>query len=97
MIASAIMPHICFSQSTKAKHDRVFDIARACGLARDRDVGGIGMSADIIQFIPRPHPAREPTDLPTMAFRSVPRSDDLTMDHVDTAPCEYLRPEPDEA
>jgi hypothetical protein len=97
MIAQAIMPHICFSQSTKAKHGRVFDIARACGLARDRGVGGICMSADVIQFIPRPNPAREPTDLPTMAFRFVPRSDDLTMDHVDTSPCEYLRPEPDEA
>jgi hypothetical protein len=96
MIASAIMPHICFPQSTKAKHDRVFDIARACGLDRDRGVGGICMSAEIIQFVPRPHRNREPTDFPTIAFRSVLRPDDLTMDHVDTAPCEYLRPEPDE-
>jgi hypothetical protein len=24
------------------------------------------------------------------AFRSTPRSDDLTMDHADTAPCEYI-------
>jgi hypothetical protein len=55
------------------------------------------MSAEIIQFVPRPNRAREPTDLPTAAFRSVPRPNDLTMDHVDTAPCEYLRPEPDEA
>ena len=28
------------------------------------------MSADIIQFIPRPKSARGPTDFPTIAFRS---------------------------
>jgi hypothetical protein len=93
MIAQAIMPHICFSQSPKAKHDRVFDIARACGPDRDRGVGGICMSADIIQFIPRPQRNRGPTDFSTIAFRSAPRPDDLTMDHVDTAPCEYLWPD----
>jgi len=47
------------------------------------------MSADIIQFIPRPKPVREPTDLPTIVFRSLaPR--EPTTDHVDTAPSEYL-------
>jgi hypothetical protein len=97
MIAHAIMPHICFSQSPKAKHDRVFDIARACGPDRDRAVGGVFMSADIIQFIPRSHRDRAATDFSTIAFRSAPRSDDLTMDHVDTSPseswpCEYCWP-----
>ena len=28
------------------------------------------MSADVIQFIPRPKRGREPTDFPTIAFRS---------------------------
>jgi hypothetical protein len=97
MIAQAVMPHICFSQIPKAKHDRIFDIARACGPDRDRGVGGICMSADIIQFIPRRHHDRAATDFPTIAFRSAPRPDDLTMDHVDTALCEIVRPEPDEA
>jgi hypothetical protein len=55
------------------------------------------MSADIIQFIPRSHRDRAATDFPTIAFRSASRSDDLTMDHVDTSPseswpCEYCGP-----
>jgi hypothetical protein len=49
------------------------------------------MSADIIQFIPRPRTDHEQTDFPTIAFRSaVP---DLARDPVDTAPCEYVVPE----
>jgi hypothetical protein len=48
------------------------------------------MSAEIIQFIPRPKPHREPTDFPTIVFRSAAVPDDLTMDHVDTTPCEYV-------
>jgi hypothetical protein len=55
------------------------------------------MSAKIIQFTRRPNRDREHTDFPTIAFRSVARPDDLTMDHVDTSPCEMVRPEPDEA
>jgi hypothetical protein len=51
------------------------------------------MSAEIIQFIPRPNHHREQTDFPTIAFRSVAPRDDLTMDHVDTSPCEYVWPE----
>jgi hypothetical protein len=47
------------------------------------------MSAEIIQFIPRPYYDRECNDFPTISFRSVARPDDLTMDHVDTCPCEY--------
>jgi len=58
---------------------------------------GICMSANIIQFIPRPHHDREAADSLTIAFRSVARPDDLTMDHVDTSPCEIVQPEPDEA
>jgi hypothetical protein len=51
-------------------------------------MGRIRMSAEIIQFIRRPRHNREQTDFPTIVFRtSVP--DDLSMDHVDTAPGEY--------
>jgi hypothetical protein len=51
------------------------------------------MSAEIIQFIPRPKHDREQTGFPTIAFRSTRPPDDLVMDHADTAPCEYVRPE----
>jgi hypothetical protein len=50
------------------------------------------VSAEIIQFI-RPDRKSGLTDFPTIAFRSAARSDDLTMDHADTAPCEYVCPE----
>jgi hypothetical protein len=52
------------------------------------------MSAEIIQFIPRSRHERAAADFPTMIFRSAPRPDDLTMDHVDTALCEHFRPPP---
>jgi hypothetical protein len=55
------------------------------------------MSAEIIQFIRRPHRDREQTDFPTIAFRSVLCHADLTMHHVDTAPCEYLSSDHDPA
>jgi hypothetical protein len=60
-------------------------------------MGGIFVSAEIIQFIRGPKHDRGQTDFPTIAFRSAARRDDLTMDHVDTAPCEYVRPEQSEA
>ena len=71
--------------------DRVSDIARADRPDCNRDMGGIFVSADIIQFIPRPGKDQEQTDFPTIAFRSVVR--DLARDQVDTAPCEYVAPE----
>jgi hypothetical protein len=50
------------------------------------------MSAEIIQFIPGPKPGHEPSDFPTIAFRTaVP--DVLASDHEDTAPCEYVPPD----
>lgn len=60
------------------------------------------MSADIIQFIPRPKRTGTPTDFPTIAFRSAAPSErakdapakyDPGIDHADTAPCEYLPPD----
>jgi len=47
------------------------------------------MSADIIPFIPNPKTGREPTDFPTIAFRSPVRKEP-TSDRPDTAPSEYL-------
>ena len=47
------------------------------------------MSAEIIQFVPRPNRRRTLADL-TVATRSPIREDDLTMGHADTAPCEYV-------
>jgi hypothetical protein len=49
------------------------------------------MSAEIIQFIPRPKHDREQTDFPTIAFRSVVH--DLATDLAEPALCEYCEPE----
>jgi hypothetical protein len=51
------------------------------------------MSAEIIRFIRGPKRHREPSDFPTIAFRSVARPDDLVTEHADTAPCEYVPPD----
>jgi hypothetical protein len=55
------------------------------------------MSAEIIQFIRRPHQDREQTDFPTIAFRSVLQPGNLAVDQLDTAPCEYLSSDHDQA
>jgi hypothetical protein len=53
------------------------------------------MSAKIIQLIPRQDRKRGLICFPTIAFgRARRRDDDLSRDHVDTAPCEYVGPEP---
>ena len=46
------------------------------------------MSAEIIQFIPRPRQGRVQSDFRTIAFRSAWPDPDT--DHADTAPSEYL-------
>jgi hypothetical protein len=74
------------------QHDRVPDIALIGRPDRDRGVGGTLMSAEIIQFAPRPHRERREMASSTIAFRS-PRPDDLTMDHVDTSPGECVWPD----
>ena len=51
------------------------------------------MSAEIIQFIPRPKHEREHTDFPTIVFRSVVPDDLVTSRTDDTAPCEYVQPD----
>jgi hypothetical protein len=74
-----------------ARHDSVSDFARFGWPDRDRIMGGIFVSAEIIPFTPRPKRGSGPTDF-SAASRSAIRPDDLTMDHADTAPCEYLWP-----
>jgi hypothetical protein len=69
-------------------NDRISDIARFGGPARDRVMGGHGMSADIIPFIPRQSRKR---GIIGFSF-SAAAPDDLVMDHADTAPCEYVAP-----
>ena len=78
-------------------HDRVSDIALIGRPDRDRGVGGVFVSAEIIRFIRGPKHHRGQTDFPTIAFRSVVRPNDLTMDHADTAPCESVWPDQSEA
>ena len=78
-------------------NDGVSDFARIGRPGRDRGVGGIVVSAETIQFIRRPKRNREHSDFPTIAFRSAAPPDDLVMDHADTAPSEYVRPEPSES
>jgi hypothetical protein len=82
------MPRISFQRKSD---DRVFDIARADRPDCNRDMGGALMSADVIQFIPRPTNVSDQTDFPTIAFRSAvhePPRDDAVK-----APCEYVDPE----
>jgi len=75
------------------QHDRVSDIALIGRPDRNRGVEESFMSAKIIQFAPRSHRERKEMEFATIASRSAPRPDDLTMDHVDTSPCEYVWPD----
>jgi len=51
------------------------------------------MSAEIIQFDPRHNRNGQRGKFPAIVFRPALLPDDLTMDHADTAPCEYVWPE----
>jgi hypothetical protein len=46
------------------------------------------MSAEIIQFVPRARCKKEPGRASAISYFP-PRRCELTMDHADTAPCEY--------
>jgi hypothetical protein len=74
-----------------ARHDRISDFACIGGPDRDRIMGEIFVSAEIIPFTSRPKRGSGPADFSSTS-RSAIRPDDLAMDHVDTAPCEYLWP-----
>jgi hypothetical protein len=62
----------------------------ACADAIDprRALGEFFVSAEIIQFVPRPRRDRQSDNGGLPRLR--PRPDDLVMDHADTAPCEIL-------
>jgi hypothetical protein len=49
------------------------------------------MSAEIIQFVPRPRRDRDMDHTQSSSW-SPWRPDDLAMAHADTAPCEYAPP-----
>jgi hypothetical protein len=53
----------------RGANDRVSDIARACRNDCHRDLGGMLVSAEIIQLMPRPGHDGEQTDFPAIAFR----------------------------
>jgi hypothetical protein len=59
------MPHILFQREA---NDRIPDIARACRIDCDRDLGRLFVSAEIIQLMPRPRHGSEQTDFPAIAF-----------------------------
>ena len=81
------MPHVSF---WKAADDRLSDLARARWPRRHRRIGGILMSTDIIQFIPRPKRDDVQTDFPAIALRSA-RPHPAT-DPVDEAPDKHCGP-----
>ena len=64
--------------------DRLPDIARARRSRCHRRIGGVLVSTDVIQIIPRPKRDDVQTDFPTIAFRSA-RLRPAT-DPVDAAP-----------
>jgi hypothetical protein len=61
------MPHIYFKREA---NDRLSDIARACRIDCDRDLGRLFVSAEIIQLMPSPGHGSEQTDFPAIAFRT---------------------------
>ena len=77
-------------ENRHGSHRRLSDRARADFADPARDLGGFVVSATILQFLPRPRRDRNLTREPISC--SLSRLDDLAMDHVDTAPCEYASP-----
>jgi hypothetical protein len=74
----------------RGQHDGLPGIAFLGGPDHDRGMGGVVVSAEVIPFVPRLNRRRKPVHFPPASLHPTPRPDDLTMDHVDTAPCEYL-------
>ena len=67
MISLAIMPQFHFKRGA---NDCISDIARACLIGCHRGVGGVFVSAEIVQLMPRPRHCHAQTDFPAIAFRS---------------------------
>jgi hypothetical protein len=85
---TAIMPHVSFLR--RDADDRLPDIARAHRPRCHRRIGGVFVSAEIIQFIPRPKRDDAQTDFPAIAFRSAVQ--DPAVDPVDVAPGKHAGP-----
>ena len=83
------MPHVSFFW--RDADDRLPDIARAHRPRCPRRIGGVFVSAEIIQFIPRPGHNDAPTDFPTIAFRSA--AQDPAIAHTDAAADQPAEPE----
>jgi hypothetical protein len=65
------MPRIQISPTKeRPMDDSISDIAGADRARRHYSMGRAVMSADVIQFIPRPAPKDRPTDFPTIVFRA---------------------------
>jgi hypothetical protein len=70
------MPRILFFER-KTMNDRVPDLTGADVSDRDRRVGRSFLNAKVVRFILRPRrDSGEPTDFPTIAFRSVVEVDE---------------------
>ena len=82
------MPHISFSW--READDRLPNIARARRPRCHRRIGGVVVSAEIIQFIVRPKRDDTQTDFPTIAFRSAVQ--DPAVNPVDVAPDKHAGP-----
>ena len=83
---TAIMPHISILR--RDIDDRLSDLACAHRSHRHRNIRGILVNIDIIQFIPRPKRDDLQTDFPTIAFRS--RREPVT-DPIDAVPDKRAR------
>ena len=70
-------------------NDRVSDLAGRLRPRRHPRLGNTGVTADIIGFIDPPARGRDPTDFPTIAFRSTRGPDKCS----GTAPSEYVQPD----
>jgi hypothetical protein len=86
------MPHVSFFRDAD---DRLPDLACARRPRRHRRIGGTLVSADIIQFIPRPKRDDVETDSPAIAFRSTRREG--VIDPVDASSDKHTVPADREA
>jgi hypothetical protein len=89
----AALPRFSSKQIVKKEtrhgtHRRLSDRARADVTDSCHSLGRFVMSAEIIQFVPRPRRDRG-LEREQVAIWSPLPADDLAMDHADTAPCEH--------
>ena len=90
MICACTRDHAARFFFRRDADDRLPDIARARRPHRYHRIGGIFVSAEIIQFIARPKRGDTQTDFPTIAFRSA--AQDSAVDPVDATPVTHAGP-----